>query len=69
MEAKITNDMTVAQALALIGVDPDTDYITKGRALAKALGGDQAFEDWIVNGVVSPEDTVGQIWDDWNAEA
>lgn len=62
---EITNDMTVAQVYVALGVAQE-DYITQRRALSAALGGDQAFEDWLVNGEVADTDTIGAIGKDWD---
>jgi hypothetical protein len=70
-QQSITDDMTVAQVYERIGVAPDADYITKGRALSEALGGDQEFEDWLVDGTVDPAETIGAInasWEEYKKE-
>jgi hypothetical protein len=64
---EITDDMTVAQVYAALGVT-EKNYIQQRRALSEALGGDQEFEDWLVNGIVEETDTIGRISADWEEE-
>jgi hypothetical protein len=63
----ITQGMTVAQAYLALGI-ADEDYITQRRTLSEAMGGDQEFEDWLVNGLVEQTDTIAQIAADWEDE-
>lgn len=68
---RITNDMTVLQVYKLLKVI-DKYYIEQRCALSQALGGNQEFEDWLVNGDVNDTDTIGEIqkdWEDWESDS
>lgn len=63
---KINNAMTVAEVWGQMGLTDEDPWHDKIQALARTLAPDeQAFEDWLLGGVVGAEDTVGEIFDDW----